>query len=175
MSTDFSHQHTVFPTGWLLKQPCLRTCLQSQHTRFESFDTVTQQRHGSFISFTRSNSAFMFINREDLETYPLGVLGVWVKCVTKGTMAIQACCCANHSSMWSLEIADVQCHRVYSVFVWCFRCRTPPGCPIKPTSCSTRWEQNLSVITTFSPVCNRTETFFYEQTDSVWENSSYTQ
>lgn len=30
---DFSQQHTVFQTGWLLKRPCLLTCLRCQHTR----------------------------------------------------------------------------------------------------------------------------------------------
>lgn len=55
LCTDFSHQPIVFPTGWLLKHPCLHTSLPFQHTRFECFitllnDTTPFLRHFSIVA-----------------------------------------------------------------------------------------------------------------------------
>lgn len=51
--------------------------------------------------------------------------------VTKGTVAIHACCCANRRSMWSLEIAAVQWHRVYRACL-CFQVQNPSWVPHQP-------------------------------------------
>lgn len=69
------------------------------------------------------------------------VLGQACKCVTKSAVAIRACCCANQISGQHVRSGNSRCACVYRVFVWCFRCRTPPGSPIRPTSCNTRWEE----------------------------------
>lgn len=79
----------------------------------QSFNNVIQQTHVSFISFVLSIPVYKWAFL--IRNWSFGVLEV--KCVTKGTVAIHACCRANHSSMWSLEIAAVQCHCVYRVFL----------------------------------------------------------
>lgn len=77
-----------------------------------SFDTVTQQRHNiSFISLARHWKTLV---SSGFRSSSSGVLQlVRVKYVTKGTVAFHARCCASHGSMWSLEIAAVQCQCVY--------------------------------------------------------------
>lgn len=121
---------------------------------------------------------------QDSETCPLEV---WILYVTKGRVAFRHCCCGCHTSMWSLEMAAVQCQRVYRVCL----CGAPGAEPIlgvpstlhHAAPSKNSLSLDLLIIATlvfpFNPNislcgCNRIESFFCKQTGTILESCSYT-